>query len=121
MISMRKFYALFFGLSLVFAFACSNQENKPENKTTDTSEIQTAQIQPNDKEIVYYENGQAQFMQQYLNGIKHGEYKDWYKTGQLRTVGYYNMGTRNGTWQWYGEKGEITLQVRYDKQVAQIN
>ena len=59
-------------------------------------------------------------MQQYLNGIKHGEYKDWFKNGQLRTMGYYDMGMRNGTWKWYGEKGEIALQVKYDKTVAEL-
>jgi len=27
---------------------------------------------------------------------------------------------RDGTWKWYDEKGEVTLQVRYDKTVAEL-
>jgi antitoxin component YwqK of YwqJK toxin-antitoxin module len=117
---MKNLLAFFLFVPLFFAISCQTKSDKPKETNTDTSTIQTAQIQPNDKEIVYYENGQAQFMQQYLNGIKHGEYKDWYKNGQLRTMGYFDMGMRNGTWQWYGEKGDLTLQVKYDKQVAQL-
>lgn len=118
---MKNLLAFFLFIPLVFTVSCQNNDSKPKETTEDTTTTQTAQIQPNDKEIVYYENGQAQFMQQYLNGIKHGEYKDWYKNGQIRTMGFYNMGLRDGTWQWYGEKGKLTLQVRYDKQVAQLN
>lgn len=118
---MKKFYVFFLCIPLVFALSCKNQESKPEEKSIDSTSTQTVQIQPNDKQIIYYDNGQAQFMQQYVNGIKHGEYKDWYKNGQIRTMGFFNMGMRDGTWQWYGEKGELTMQVKYDKQVAQIN
>ena len=118
---MKKIFTLFLCFPWVYAISCKNQDNKPAENSVDTSSIQTAHIQPNDKEIEYYENGQVQFMQQYLNGIKHGEYKDWYKNGQLRTVGYFYMGMREGNWQWFGEKGNITLQVKYDKQVAQLN
>jgi len=107
-------------LPLIFTLSCKNQDNKPANESKDTSNVQTAQLLPNDKQIAYYNNGQIQFMQQYLNGIKHGEYKDWYKNGQLRTIGYYNMGMRDGIWKWYDENGEMTLQVRYDKTIAEL-
>ncbi|MBI5539550.1 MAG: hypothetical protein HY951_05790 [Bacteroidia bacterium] len=117
---MRKLYSLLLCLPLAFVMSCNNQENATDGSNNDTADLQTAEAQPNDKQISYYDNGQAQFMQQYLNGIKHGEYKDWFKNGQLRTMGYYDMGMRDGTWKWYGEKGEITLQVRYDKQVAEL-
>jgi len=117
---MKNLLAFFLFVPLVFSLSCQNKNNKPKVINKDTTTTQTAQIQPNDKKIVYYENGQAQFMQQYLNGVKHGEYKDWYKNGQLRTMGYFNMGMRDRTWQWYNEKGKLTLQVRYDKQVAQL-
>ena len=117
---MRKLYSLLLCLPLAFLLSCNNQEAVPANENTDSIASQTSEIQPNDKQISYYDNGQAQFMQQYLNGIKHGEYKDWFKNGQLRTMGYYDMGMRNGTWKWYGEKGEIALQVKYDKTVAEL-
>ncbi len=120
MLTMRKFYSFLLCLPVCLIVSCNNQGNKPANKSTDTSNEQTSQFQPNDKQVVYYNNGQVQFMQQYLNGIKHGEYKDWFKTGQIRTIGYFNMGMRNGTWKWYDEKGEVTLQIRYDKTVAQL-
>jgi len=59
-------------------------------------------------------------MQEYLNGIKHGEYKDWFKDGKIRTVGFYKMGMRNGVWNWYDERGIVTLQVKYEKSLAQL-
>lgn len=118
---MKKIFTLFLCFPLVYAISCKNQDNKPAESANDSLTTQTAFVQPNDKEVEYYENGQVQFMQQYLNGIKHGEYKDWYKNGQIRTLGYFYMGMRDGVWQWYGEKGDVTLQVKYDKQVAQLN
>ena len=120
-IAMRKiFYSLLLCFPVGLLLSCNEQSSKPASETADTSNVQTSQFQPNDKQVVYYDNGQAQYMQQYLNGIKHGEYKDWFKTGQIRTIGYFNMGMRDGTWKWYDEKGEVTLQVRYDKTVAQL-
>ena len=118
---MRKiFYSLLLCFPVGLLLSCNEQSSKPASETADTSNVQTSQFQPNDKQVVYYDNGQAQYMQQYFNGIKHGEYKDWFRTGQLRTIGYFNMGMRDGTWKWYDEKGEVTLQVRYDKTVAQL-
>lgn len=117
---MKKFYSFLLCLPVCFTMSCNNQADKSDSESADTSAVQTSQFQPNDKQVVYYDNGQAQFMQQYLNGIKHGEYKDWFKDGQIRTIGYFNMGMRDGTWKWYDEKGEVSLQLRYDKTVAQL-
>lgn len=119
-LAMRKLYSLIFCLTVGTLISCNNQSGEPASNPADTTNLQTFQLQPNDKQVVYYDNGQAQFMQQYLNGIKHGEYKDWFKTGQIRTIGFFNMGMRDGIWKWYDEKGEVTLQVRYDKAVAQL-
>ena len=118
---MKKIFTLFLCLPLVYAISCTNQDGNSTENSKDSTVTQTTFVHPNDKDVDYYENGQVQYMQQYLNGIKHGEYKDWYKDGQLRTLGNYYMGMRDGVWQWYGEKGEVTLQVKYDKQVAQLN
>lgn len=117
---MRILYSFLFCLPVCLIISCNNQADKPASEPADTSKLQTSQFQPNDKQVAYYDNGQAQFMQQYLNGIKHGEYKDWFKDGQIKTVGYFNMGMRDGTWKWYDEKGEVTLKLRYDKTVAQL-
>ena len=89
---MRNLYSLLLCLPLALTLSCNNQGNAPKEGIADSTETQTAELQPNDKQISYYDNGQAQFMQQYLNGIKHGEYKDWFKNGQLRTVGYFEIG-----------------------------
>lgn len=118
---MKKITFLFFFASLVFSFSACNHECGTKGKEADSTEVQTVTAFPNDKQVTYYENGQPQFLQQYLNGVKHGEYKDWFKSGQLRTMGYFNMGIREGVWQWYGEEGNLVLQVKYDRQMAQLN
>ena len=111
----KNLLAFLLCIPLVITTSCHNKDDKTKDNDSTSVETQVVRIKPNDKKAVNYDNGQVQFTQEYFNEIKHGEYKDWYKNGQLRTVGYYNMGMRDGTWQWYSEIGKVTLQVNYNK------
>ncbi len=112
---MKKFYFL---IALLCLFGCNN--TSPKNNPTDSDSSATAQINANHKEVAYYNDGQIKFVQEYLNGIKHGTYKNWYESGKIRTMGNYYMGFRKGIWSWYSEMGRLDFQVNYDKQVASL-
>lgn len=109
--------SLYFLPFLLFALIACN-----ENKTTkDVSSATTnEEVKPNDVLVQYYETGQPKYSQEFLNGIKHGSYKHWFKDGKSQSNGQYYMGMRNGTWQWFDEKGSKTLEVNYGNSLARL-
>jgi antitoxin component YwqK of YwqJK toxin-antitoxin module len=106
----------FVPLFLMFAISCNNSEKKDQ---TNIAESQTT-VKPNDVLVQYYEEGQPKYSQEFINGIKHGDYKHWFKHGNVHTSGQYYMGMRNGTWQWYDEKGSKLLEVNYGNSLARL-
>ena len=113
---MKAFYVFCTLLGLV---AC--QPSNQETPSSDTDSLQTSEnIYPNQKEVIYYDDGQIKFIQEYYNGIKHGIYKNWYPNGVIRTMGSYYMGFRVGLWSWYSEQGKLEFQVNYDLQLTSL-
>lgn len=49
----------------------------------------------------------------YKNGILHGKATTWYKNGQIRRRGSYNMGQISGKWEFWDEKGHKTVEACY--------
>ena len=101
---------------ILILFAQCNKSEQQFLPKSDT--LSFYNIKPNDKKVIYYENGQIKFIQEYYNGLKHGVYKNWYENGIIRTLGYYYMGFRKGLWTWYNERGEVEFQVNYDTKFA---
>jgi hypothetical protein len=49
----------------------------------------------------------------FTNGVKEGEWKRWYKNGELASVEVWEDGTRNGTHIFYDYKGSIIKHIDY--------
>lgn len=102
-----------------FVFACSDDkksgDEKKENKEeslvidNDNSNFYTGKV------VILYKNGNIKYVENYLDGIKQGEYMNCYKTGEKKAEGKFNSGKRAGTWVWYDENGEVSFAINYDK------
>ncbi|MFH2094067.1 MAG: hypothetical protein ABIJ16_00090 [Bacteroidota bacterium] len=68
--------------------------------------------------VMFYENGQTQFVENVKEGKKHGVYEGYYKTGLKKTQGRYENGKRKGVWKWWNEKGEVYYQVDYSSSAS---
>lgn len=59
------------------------------------------------KRIIYFENGQPQYIEQYKNGQFDDLYNAFYESGQLKLEGKYTNGAMNGEWKGYHENGQL--------------
>jgi antitoxin component YwqK of YwqJK toxin-antitoxin module len=55
----------------------------------------------------------VEYSQEYVNGLRHGSEKAFYKTGQLKSEGNFNQGTIEGVVSLYFEDGGVFEEVRY--------
>jgi len=108
-------YILLIPVIAFMIFSCNSDKKKETIVSTEDSAVK-----PNDLLVQYYDEGQPKYSQEFLNGIKHGEYKHWFKQGVVQTSGQYYMGMRNGMWQWYDEKGVKMLEVNYGNSLARL-
>jgi len=58
-------------------------------------------------------NGKTYFKVELKDGKKHGDYKEYYKNGELRIKGYFKNNKRAKTWRKYDTKGKVVLKVKY--------
>jgi antitoxin component YwqK of YwqJK toxin-antitoxin module len=56
----------------------------------------------------YYDNGQLRFRQNIVAGYENGEYRSWFKNGQLSVVGQKKMGEGIGKYIYYKPDGRIS-------------
>lgn len=49
----------------------------------------------------------------YKNGILNGKATAWYKNGQIRRRGCYDMGMISGKWEFWDEQGHKTVEANY--------
>jgi antitoxin component YwqK of YwqJK toxin-antitoxin module len=61
----------------------------------------------------YYYDGRPKYSQEYMNGIKHGNYTHWYINVRINSTGSYHMGNRIGKWKWFDEKGNKLMEIDY--------
>jgi len=59
----------------------------------------------------------VEFNKNYVDGIMHGAEKVFYRSGQLKSVGYFNKGLIDGTTTLYYEDGSIQAQVNFSNGV----
>ena len=61
----------------------------------------------------YYPNGKLQSEGEYLNGKKHGEYKEFYYNGTTWKEWNYSFGKEQGISTWYFDDGTISMIWNY--------
>lgn len=61
----------------------------------------------------YYENGVKFQEMRYSEGKLDGNFYEFYKTGNLNTVGKYTNGLRDGIWKVFYENGKIKEKGKY--------
>ncbi len=91
------------------------------------------------EQFTYFENGNTTEITNYIRGVKHGVWKEYYadggvnvestyekgklngpviyhfSTGDISKKGQYQMGLKKGIWFSYDQSGRIIKQVDYDK------
>jgi len=47
------------------------------------------------------------------DGVKHGEFVDWWENGNKKSAGMYREGRREGVWTFFRETGEVDSRIEY--------
>ncbi len=63
----------------------------------------------------YYENGNIEFEEEYLNGKAHGHHKNYFQNGNLKNDKLYENNQPNGKSQIFYKTGEIEIEGNYLK------
>lgn len=98
-----------------------NATNKPVEITEDNINKETVfkikEIFPSDltaKQFTKkYYNGKVRFSVELKNGLKHGEYIEYYSNGKLKIKGKYKRDNQDGTWRVYNYKGDVVYKQRF--------
>lgn len=62
----------------------------------------------------YLDNKKLAFEGEYLNGVPNGNFKYYYASGAIKRRGYYQLGLRQGIWEFFEENGESRLTIKYE-------
>ncbi|MDR1460012.1 MAG: hypothetical protein LBI60_07335 [Bacteroidales bacterium] len=63
----------------------------------------------------WYENGQKNSEQNYIDGKEDGKYRVWYPNGNPYIQGEYKMGMKIGMWSFHDTLGDVIKEVDFDK------
>src|SRR5438270_12342095 len=74
---------------------------------------QTTPVNPNGRNIFYYDNGYKSSEGNMVNGKPDGYWKSYYQTGVLKNEGNRKNFELDSTWKFYNEKGKITKSIEY--------
>ena len=61
----------------------------------------------------------VEFNKDYVDGVLHGAEKVFYRSGKLKSVGYFNKGLIDGTTTLYYEDGALQAQVRFNNGIRE--
>jgi len=64
-------------------------------------------------------NDAVEFSKDYVDGILHGTEKSYYKSGRLKSIGYFNKGKVNGIVTSYYENGVVQVKANFDNGIKQ--
>lgn len=67
------------------------------------------------KEELYFDNGQLDYVGNYRNGIEHGEWKYYWRNGQLKSYEFYFRGREEGLHYDCDSLGQRTHEYLYRK------
>ncbi|WP_299108268.1 DUF3352 domain-containing protein [uncultured Winogradskyella sp.] len=60
-----------------------------------------------------YYNGKPRFSVELKNGLKQGDYLEYYNNGKLKIKGKYKRDKQDGTWRVYNYKGDVVFKKRF--------
>jgi len=72
------------------------------------------------KIVVNINEGRTRIECERLNGKLHGEFKEYYASGKIKTVGQFTDGKKTGVWNYYLENGKKEQNVNYDHRGAYV-
>lgn len=109
-----RYFLLFFTLITVLS-SCDHinrlaeklEGNSENSKNKDTGKKNTGLREQ------HFPNGSLRSSVNYLNGVKHGEAKNYYENGQVKLAMNYNKGIREGKSFYYYEDGKLYRESNY--------
>ncbi|MDR2408986.1 MAG: hypothetical protein LBE13_12855 [Bacteroidales bacterium] len=63
----------------------------------------------------WYENGQKNSEQNYINGKEDGKYRVWHPNGEPWIKGEYKMGEKTGVWSFHDTLGKVITEKDFGK------
>ena len=49
------------------------------------------------------------------NGLKHGNFTEYYENGSVKTKGKYKEDKMQGTWSYFSDKGELITKRKFEE------
>ena len=68
---------------------------------------------------VWYKNGQIESKTNYLNGLRHGLHEYWYSNGQRESIQNYTNGQEHGKSSWWNTDGLLQNELIFEKGLNQ--
>lgn len=62
----------------------------------------------------WYKNGELSFEGKYINGLEDGKHVWYYDNGKVREEGKYILGSREGVWKKYDPEGLEAIEITYE-------
>lgn len=67
-----------------------------------------------DGQITFFYKNRTVYRKVYMEkGVYHGEFMEYYKTGELKEIGMYENGMREGNWREFYKSGKIKKKGKY--------
>lgn len=85
----------------------------PDNKKLEEAEYNGGTL--NGKRTLFYENGQAEIVETYVDGVFEGSFLMYYENGQLKQEGNYKNGETVGEWKGFYQSGQLKEIVTFAK------
>jgi len=70
--------------------------------------------------ITHHKNSVIRSIQNYKNGLDHGQWKFYHDNEKLHTIGSFNNGKKIGEWKYYHKNGKIFFNQFFDLQGNEI-
>ncbi len=67
----------------------------------------------------FYPDGQVQLIDNFKDGMQHGEYISYHQNGEILLKGYFQDGKQHGIWTEFHEDGSLYWNLRYINGVAE--
>lgn len=62
-----------------------------------------------------YQSGKKMSEGEMLGGKEHGKWTYWFENGNTQSIGFYNNGMPDSSWQWFTESGNLLREGNYKK------
>ena len=76
-------------------------------------ELQLMELGSNTIKLFYGKSDTLKSEVESFNGIRHGRFREYYPSGNLKTYGKYRKGVKTGTWYQFGNHKELLKKDNY--------